>query len=73
MERSVHFHRKLGITLLATTIVGLTARAILAQGNPPASTPSTQEEPIKRTVLYRGDLESAPGKELVIFIAAFPA
>ena len=38
MERSVDSYRKLGVALLvATTIVGLTIRAILAQSNPPAS------------------------------------
>src|SRR5262249_26398185 len=26
-------------------------------------------EPIKRTVLFRGDLEGAPGKEIVVFVA----
>jgi quercetin dioxygenase-like cupin family protein len=32
--------------------------------------PSTaQEEPIKRTVLFRGNLEGVEGKEIVIFIA----
>ena len=50
-------------------VVGLTARAILAQRNPPGPAASTQEEPIKRTVLFRGDLEGAPGKEIVIFVA----
>jgi quercetin dioxygenase-like cupin family protein len=28
-----------------------------------------QEEPIKRTVLFRGNLEDVEGKEIVIFIA----
>jgi hypothetical protein len=38
MERSVQSYRKLGVALLAaTTIVGMTIRAILAQSNPPAS------------------------------------
>jgi quercetin dioxygenase-like cupin family protein len=69
MTYSVHSYRKLGVALLAATaIVGLTVRAI-AQGNPPGSATSAQDEPIKRTVLYRGDLEGTPGKEIVIFIA----
>ena len=70
MERPVDSYRKLGVALLAaTTIVGLTIRAILAQSNPPASAGSTQEEPIKRTVLFRGDLEGVQGKEIVVFVA----
>jgi hypothetical protein len=70
MTYSVHSYRKLGVALLAATaIVGLTVGAILAQGNPPGSATNTQDEPIKRTVLFRGDLEGTPGKEVVIFIA----
>src|SRR4051812_23070537 len=70
MERSVQSYRNLGIALLAaTTIVGgLTTRAILAQSTP-GSAAITQDEPIKRTVLFRGDLEGAPGKEIVVFVA----
>jgi hypothetical protein len=55
--------------LAATGVVGLTARAILAQSNPPGPAASTQDEPIKRTVLFRGDLEGAPDKEIVVFVA----
>jgi quercetin dioxygenase-like cupin family protein len=70
MGRSVRSYRKLGgVLLAATTLVGLTIGAILAQSNPPGSAVSTQEEPIKRTILFRGDLEGTPGKEIVIFIA----
>ena len=70
MGRSVHSHRKLAIALLAATVaVGLTLRAILAQSNPPGAAATTQDEPIKRTVLFRGDLEGAPGKEIVVFVA----
>ena len=70
MGRSVRSYRKLGgVLLAATTLVGLTIGAILAQSNPPGSPVSTQEEPIKRTILFRGDLEGTPGKEIVIFIA----
>jgi hypothetical protein len=48
MRRSVHSYRKLAVGLLAATgIVGLTARAILAQSNPPGPAASTQDEPIK--------------------------
>ena len=67
---SANPYRKLAIGLLAATgLVGLTAGAILAQGNPPGPAASPQDEPIKRTVLFRGDLEGAPGKEIVVFIA----
>src|SRR3954465_11245340 len=70
MRRCVHSYRKLAVGLLAATgVVGLTARAILAQGIPPGPAESTQDEPIKRTVLFRGDLEGAPGKEIVVFVA----
>jgi quercetin dioxygenase-like cupin family protein len=70
MRRCVQSYRKLAVGLLAATgVVGLTARAILAQSNPSGPTASTQDEPIKRTVLFRGDLEGAPGKEIVVFVA----
>ena len=70
MERSVHSYRELGgVLLAATTVVGLTIGMILAQGNPSGSAESRQDEPIKRTVLFRGDLEGAPGKEIVVFVA----
>ena len=70
MGRSVPSYRKLPVALLtATAVVGLTAGAILAQSNPPGAGASTQDEPIKRTVLFRGDLEGAPGKEIVVFVA----
>jgi len=70
MGRSIHFYRKLALVLLATTVaVGLAAGAILAQSTPPGPGASAQDEPIKRIVLFRGDLEGAPGKELVVFVA----
>ena len=70
MGRSIHPYRKLAVGLLAVTgVVGLTIGAIVAQSNPPGPAVSPQDEPIKRTVLFRGDLEGAPGKEIVIFIA----
>jgi quercetin dioxygenase-like cupin family protein len=68
--RSSNPYRKLAVGLLAATAaVGLTARAILAQSNPVGPAASTLDEPIKRTVLFRGDLEGAPGKEIVVFVA----
>src|SRR5258705_12034146 len=68
--RSANSYRKLAVGLLAARgVVGLTARAILAQSNPPGPPASTQDEPIKRTVLFRGDLEGAPGKQIVVFVA----
>jgi hypothetical protein len=70
MGRSIPLYRKLALALLATVVVvGLTAGAILAQSSPPGPGASPQEEPIKRTVLFRGDLEGAPGKEIVVFVA----
>ena len=59
MRRCVHSYRKLVVGLLAATgVVGLTARAILAQSNPPGPAASTQDEPIKRIVLFRAHPES---------------
>ena len=70
MGRSVQSYRNLSVALLAATVVvGLTAGAMLAQSNPPGAGASTQDEPIKRTVLFRGELEGAPGKEIVVFVA----
>src|SRR5499427_4668275 len=70
MRRSIHSCRKLAVSLLALTgVVGLTAGAILAQSNAPGPAASSEDEPIKRTVLFRGDLEGAPGKEIVVFVA----
>jgi quercetin dioxygenase-like cupin family protein len=69
-RRCANPYRKLAVGLLAAMgVVGLTARAIVAQSNPPGPAASTQDEPIKRTVLFRGDLEGAPGKEIVVFVA----
>ena len=70
MTSSMHSYRQLVVALLVTTTaVGLTIGAIFGQANPPAPAASSQDEPIKRTVLFRGDLEGVPGKEIVIFIA----
>src|SRR5262245_36347737 len=70
MRRFEYTYCKIGgLLLAATTVVGLTIGTILAQSNPPGSAVSTEEQPIKRTVLFRGELEGAPGKEIVIFIA----
>ena len=70
MGCSMRSYRPLALALLATTmVVGLPAGAILAQSNPPGPGAGTQDEPIKRTVLFRGDLEGAPGKEIVVFVA----
>ena len=70
MRRSIHSYRKLVVSLLAATgVVGLTAGAILAQSNAPGPAASSEAEPIKRTILFRGDLEGAPGKEIVVFVA----
>ena len=70
MARSIHSYRKLAVGLLvATTAVGLTIGAMFAQANPPGPATNIRDEPIKRTVLFRGDLEGAPGKEIVVFIA----
>jgi quercetin dioxygenase-like cupin family protein len=70
MRRSIRPYRKLVVSLLALTgVAGLTAGAILAQSNAPGPAASSEDEPIKRTILFRGDLEGAPGKEIVVFVA----
>jgi quercetin dioxygenase-like cupin family protein len=62
---------KLAGALLATaTIIGLGGRAIDAQNAPQPTPPAPMnEEPIKRTVLFRGNLEGVEGREIVVFIA----
>src|SRR6266568_5426357 len=70
MEGSVQSYVKLGGALLAAaTIISLGAKPTDAQSAQPGSPSTAQEEPIKRTVLFRGDLEGVEGKEIVIFIA----
>jgi quercetin dioxygenase-like cupin family protein len=70
MRHSEHRYRKLGgVLLVATALIGLPVGTILAQSNQSGSAGSSPDEPIKRTVLFRGDLEGVPGKEIVIFIA----
>jgi quercetin dioxygenase-like cupin family protein len=61
---------QLSVVLLAATIIGsLSINAADAQSDQPRSPSTAQEEPIKRTVLFRGNLEGVEGKEIVIFIA----
>jgi quercetin dioxygenase-like cupin family protein len=70
MERFVQSYHKLGVALVAaTTISSLSIKAGDAQSGQPASPSTAVEEPIKRTVLFRGNLEGVEGKEIVIFIA----
>jgi quercetin dioxygenase-like cupin family protein len=71
MERSVQSYQRLGLVLLAATILcSLSIKAADAQSAQPGSTSTTpKEEPIKRTVLFRGNLEGVEGKEIVIFLA----
>jgi quercetin dioxygenase-like cupin family protein len=70
MALSVRSRRNFAVALLAASVViGLATGAMLAQSNPSDTGANTQDEPIKRTVLFRGDLEGAPGKEIVVFVA----
>jgi quercetin dioxygenase-like cupin family protein len=70
MKRSVQSYRRLGVALLAaTTITSLDIEAADSQGGQPASPSTVSEEPIKRMVLFRGNLDGVEGKEIVIFIA----
>jgi quercetin dioxygenase-like cupin family protein len=70
MKRSMQSYAKLGGAFLAAaTIISLGVKPTDAQ-RPQSGSPSmAQEEPIKRTVLFRGNLEGVDGKEIVIFIA----
>ena len=70
MERPVSFCHKLAAALLAAaTISSLSIKAADAQSAQPGSPSTAAEEPIKRTVLFRGSLEGVEGKEIVVFIA----
>ena len=70
MERSVQFYHKLGVVLLAATAISsLGIKAADTQSGQPGSPATVLEEPIKRTVLFKGNLEGVEGKEIVIFIA----
>ena len=70
MERFVLSYHRLGFALLAATTIGSPSiKAADAQSEQPGSASIAQEEPIKRTVLFRGNLEGVEGKEIVIFIA----
>jgi quercetin dioxygenase-like cupin family protein len=66
MQRSLR--QTWAITLLSATITtNLGFSTADAQSDQPSS--KMQDEPIKRTVLFRGNLEGVEGKEIVIFIA----
>jgi quercetin dioxygenase-like cupin family protein len=70
MERSVRPYHKLGVALLAATIISsLSIKAADAQSGQTGSPSTALQQPIKRTVLFRGNLEGVEGKEIVIFIA----
>jgi quercetin dioxygenase-like cupin family protein len=70
MQRSVQSCHTLGVALLAATTIGsFSIKAADAQSNQAGSPAAALEEPIKRTVLFRGNLEGVEGKEIVIFIA----
>lgn len=69
MVPSLCSHGNLAVALLvASVVVGVTTGALVAQ-SPSATGASPQAEPITRTVLFRGELEGAPGKEVVVFVA----
>src|SRR5215813_850632 len=70
MKFFVQPYRKLAFALLsATTLSSVGNTAADSQSKQSGPTSAAQEEPITRTVLYRGNLEGAEGKEIVIFIA----
>src|SRR5437870_4672791 len=70
MKRSMQSYYKLGVALLAATIISsLSIKVADAQSEQPGSPSTALEQPIKRTVLFKGNLEGVEGKEIVIFIA----
>jgi quercetin dioxygenase-like cupin family protein len=70
MERFMQSYIKLGGALLAAaTIISLGIKSIDAQNVQSGSPATAVEEPVKRTVLFRGNLDGVEGKEVVIFIA----
>ena len=58
-----------GALLAAAAIAGLAIKGADAQSSQSGPPAASQEEPIKRTVLFRGKLEGVDGKEIVVFIA----
>ena len=61
---------KLGLAMLTGIAIGAaTVEGLIAQANPPNPNPGAQQEPVKRTVLFRSDLEGIEGKEAVVFLA----
>jgi quercetin dioxygenase-like cupin family protein len=70
MERSVQSYHKWGLRCSPPPQSAASAsRQPMPQGEQSGSPSMAQEEPIKRTVLFRGNLEGVEGKEIVIFIA----
>jgi hypothetical protein len=55
-----------GLASVALAAVAVTNLA--AQSQPSGPAPASQPE-VKRTVLFQGPLEGAPGKEIVVFVA----
>lgn len=69
MERFILPYIKLGGASLAAATIISGIKSIDAQNVQPGSPAMATEEPVKRTILFRGNLEGVEGKEVVIFIA----
>src|SRR5262245_52576292 len=70
MKRCMQSYSKLGGALLAIAmVIYVGAKPTDAQRTQSGSPSTAQEEPIKRSVLFRGNLDGVDGKEIVIFIA----
>jgi quercetin dioxygenase-like cupin family protein len=67
MEHVMNTHYKLGLAMLAGIAIGAAAATGLIA---PGST-SAQQEPVKRTVLLKADLEGMEGKEAIVFLGEF--
>jgi quercetin dioxygenase-like cupin family protein len=60
----------LALSMLAGLAIGsVGVTALNAQGGHSGSAPGSHQEPIRRTVLVRTDLEGIEGKEAVLFLA----
>src|SRR5262245_15374708 len=69
MQRMVSYTKLGGALLAGATIISLGVNSTVAQRAQSGSPATLQEEPIKRSVLFRGNLDGVDGKEIVIFIA----
>jgi quercetin dioxygenase-like cupin family protein len=61
--------RTLAIVGVAGIALATVAVTKLAAQSQPSTPPSSAQPEVKRTVVFKGDLEGAEGKEIVVFVA----